>query len=59
MIALDKFRELLGQTGICMTDEEVEHVRALQYQFADLLFDNWLESLEKKRENKKRKDTCI
>lgn len=59
MMSLIEYRKLLGQTAIGMTDEEVEQVRASQYQFADLLFDSWLESLEKKHKKKQRKDTCI
>jgi len=48
MIPLDKFKKLLGTTGENMTDDEIKKVRDLQYQLVDLLFDSWVDSIEKK-----------
>jgi cytochrome c oxidase assembly factor CtaG len=42
MIDLLKFRQLLGEAGKLMTDEEVERVRAIEYGFADAIFEIWL-----------------
>lgn len=48
MIPLDKFKKLLGATGENMTDDEIKKVRDLQYQLVDLLFDSWVDGIEKK-----------
>lgn len=42
MIELLEFKELLGEDSESLTDEEVEHIRELEYQIADALFENWL-----------------
>lgn len=41
MISLPKFKELLGEEAQSLTDEEVEHIRDTQYQFARLAFYKW------------------
>lgn len=48
MIPLDKFKKLLGATGENMTDDEIKKVRDLQYQLVDLLFDSWIDGIEKR-----------
>lgn len=48
MISLDKFKKLLGKSGEGMSDKEIEKVRDLQYQLVDLLFDSWVDNIEKK-----------
>lgn len=41
MISLAKFKELLGDEAIGLTDEEIEEIRDAQYKFARLAFDKW------------------
>lgn len=41
MISLSKFKKLLGAEANGLTDEEIEHIRDVQYQFARLAFDKW------------------
>lgn len=41
MISLDKFKELLGDEAIGLTDEEIEEIMDAQYKFARLAFDKW------------------
>ena len=49
MISLPDFRELLGEAGHELTDEQVERVREIEYGLADAIFDQWL----RKRNNSK------
>lgn len=41
MISLSKFKELLGEETINLTDEEIDKIRQAQYQFAELAFEFW------------------
>ncbi len=42
-----------------MSDEEIKKLRDLQDRFADLLFDSWVESLEKKHRQKNKASPWI
>ena len=42
MIALEKFKKLLGAETVGLSDEELERTRAEMYQLADLAFDKWV-----------------
>lgn len=42
MIGLLKFRELLGQAAHGLTDEDIEHIREIEYGLADAIFEAWL-----------------
>lgn len=42
MISLAAFKKSLGSTAMQLSDEEIEKLRKLQDQFADVLFDQWL-----------------
>ena len=50
MISLPKFKELLGDEAQDLTDEEIEHIRDAQYQFARLAFNKW--AMEKELVNR-------
>ena len=55
MISLSKFKELLGEEGKDLTDEEIEAIRQAQYQFAELAFEAvWIK--ENNLENKLNKN---
>ncbi len=41
MISLEKFRELLGEDAVGLTDKEIEEIRDAQYKIARLAFDKW------------------
>lgn len=42
MIALHKFRTLLGSEAIGLSDEQLERIQADMYQLANLAFDKWV-----------------
>jgi len=52
MIPLSKFKEKLGESANNLSDCEIEKVRDLQYQFADVLFDMWVKDKSKLTVNK-------
>jgi len=41
MIALSKYKKLLGEDAKVMTDDEIRQLRDAQYQFAHLAFEKW------------------
>lgn len=41
MMALSKYKKLLGEDANGMSDEEIRHLRDAQYQFARLAFEKW------------------
>ncbi len=41
MISISKFKELLGQEGFTMADQEVEDLLEVQYYLANITFDIW------------------
>ncbi|MFA5029894.1 MAG: hypothetical protein WC518_04165 [Patescibacteria group bacterium] len=41
MISLMKFKELLGEEAIGLTDKEIDEIRQAQHQFALLAFEEW------------------
>ncbi len=41
MMPLPKFKELLGEEGLSMSDEEVEKAQQALYQLAEIAFDFW------------------
>lgn len=41
MISIEKMRELLGNEGKGLSDEELERLRDDQYQLAELAFGQW------------------
>jgi len=42
MIDLEKYKRSLGSVAESMTDEQIEKLRAMHDQIADLVFDIWL-----------------
>lgn len=42
MISLPQFKTLLGPLAQKLTDEQVECLRDMEYQFADAIFEKWL-----------------
>ena len=50
MIPLPKFKELLGDEAINMTDKKIEELRDAQYAWASLIFEDWAEKKGLKRE---------
>ena len=42
MISIAKYREMLGEKSAVMSDEQLEKLRELQYQLADLIIDLWI-----------------
>ncbi len=51
MITLSKYKELLGDEAQWLTDEEIEHIRDIQYRFAELAFEFWMSKKAKNLEN--------
>lgn len=43
MMALSKYKKLLGEDANGMSDEEIRQLRDAQYQFARLAFEKWQE----------------
>ncbi len=41
MIALSKYKKLLGEDAKAMSDDDVRQLRDAQYQFAHLAFEKW------------------
>ena len=41
MIALEKFKQLLGKAANDLTDKEIEDIRDLEYRIADAIIDLW------------------
>ena len=41
MIALSKYKKLLGEDAKAMTDDEIRQLRDAQYQLAHLAFEKW------------------
>ena len=41
MMALSKYKNLLGEDANDMSDEEISQLRDTQYQFARLAFEKW------------------
>ncbi len=41
MIALSKYKRLLGEDAKGMSDDEIRQLRDAQYQFANLAFEKW------------------
>ena len=41
MIALPAYKKLLGEEAQNLTDKEIEQIRDVQYQFAELAFYMW------------------
>lgn len=41
MMALSKYKKLLGEDANGMSDEEIRQLRDAQYQFARLAFEKW------------------
>jgi hypothetical protein len=42
MIPFEDYKRLLGSSAQDMKDEEIERLRNLQYQWADMIFDTWI-----------------
>ena len=42
MISLPDFKKLLGSYAESLTDEQVKRLRDMEYQIADVIFDQWL-----------------
>ena len=49
MISLTKFKNVLGDTGQNMTDEEIRSLRDGLDKVADIIFDSWLEKVNSAR----------
>jgi len=41
MIALSKYKQILGEDAKGMSDDEIRQLRDAQYRFARLAFDKW------------------
>ena len=41
MIALNKFKKLLGKAADGLTDKQIEEIRDLEYRIADAILDKW------------------
>lgn len=42
MISFEDYKRLLGSSAQDMKDEEIERLRNLHYQLADMIFDTWI-----------------
>jgi hypothetical protein len=42
MIGVAEFRQLLSPAACNLSDKEIEHIRDLEYGFADAIFEMWL-----------------
>lgn len=44
MIPFEDYKRLLGSSAQGMSDAEIEQLRNLHYEWADMFFDGWLKS---------------
>lgn len=53
MIPLSKFKELIGQNGQTLTDEQLEIIRRDMYVLTDMAFDFWEQDRGLKKQTQK------
>ncbi len=56
MISTEKFRELLGEYGTSLSNQEVEEIRDAQYQMAELAFEEWIKNKRARETNESKND---
>jgi len=48
MISTSKFRKLAGKEAKNLTDEEIKEARDIMCELSNMLFDMWIEDINKK-----------
>ena len=51
MIPLSKFRKKLNTSNENLSDEDIKKIMDIQYQLADIVFDEWYKKVKKKNIN--------
>lgn len=46
MITLDTFRQILGEKGKHLNDDEIEKLLQVQYKLANVFFDMWIDKTD-------------
>ena len=48
MLSLSEFKKLAGKEAYNLTDEEIEKARDVMCELSNILFDMWIENINKK-----------
>lgn len=48
MLSISEFKKLAGEEADNLTDEEIEKVRDVMCELSNMLFDMWIEDINKK-----------
>lgn len=49
MLSIDRFRNELGLKAASLTEKEIERIRDIQDQLAEVLFDSWVRRINQEK----------